>query len=451
VELSVALEQELAQAMVAAIRAEVAPLGERGGVAFSDLEGAMVRVLRQVGASCLERLVGSVGTGYVGPSRPCPCGGEQVTDHYATATWQTLLGAVPIRRAAYRCPRCQTHAMPLDERLGLHGERTSPLLRALLSRYCATVPFAEACTLLDEAIGVRVAPKRAQLVSEALGAGLIERQAAIVPRVAATGPRRLYVGMDGVFYCTTERDAQRALIWREAKVGVLYTPLPRGAPGTGRRSRLIPAGPPIDVADPTSHSYVVHMGDWRGFADKLWPELGRRGIEQVGEVILLSDGAEWIGQVRALLLDGLGVRVVHILDLRHAEEHLWAVARASLGADASTWISDPVEHLHQGRVDDLLRALRALPAPTAEAADLIGTTVSYFDKRRAMLDYPRFRAQGYQIGSGLAESACKRLVAQREKGPGMHWTTPGAEAIATLRAAHLTDRWDEVLNVAKTA
>lgn len=448
-ELSVAVEQELAQAMVALIRSEVAALGTTREVDLSHLEGAVVRALRQVGAKSLEVLVGAVGTGYGGATRPCGCGAEQESDHYATATWKTLVGDVAIRRAAYHCPVCQARAIPLDAQLGLHGERTSPLLRALLSRYCAAVPFAEAGTLLEEAIGVRIAPKRAQLVSEAVGARLVEQQARRGPAVDPGAPRRLYLGMDGVLYCTTERDAERALIWREAKVAVLYAPLPRGAPKTGRRSHLVPDGPALDVADPQSHSYVVHMGDWRAFADKLWTELLRRGVEQVAEVIVLSDGAEWIAEVRSLLLDGLGIRVVHILDLRHAEEHLWEVARGCLGDNASTWIADPLEHLHWGRVDALLTALLALPTPTTEAAELLPTTVAYFAKRRAMLDYPFFRAQGYQIGSGLAESACKRLVSQREKGTGMHWTVPGAQAIATLRAAHLTDRWGEVLDAAK--
>src|SRR5262249_18640013 len=137
--------------------------------------------------------------------------------------------------------------------------------------------------------------------------------------------------------------------------------------------------------------------------------------------------------------------------VRHAEEHLWGVARACLGDAASAWVGEPLEHLHHARIDALLAAISALPAPTIAAADLMRTTATYFAKRRAMLDYPTFRSRGYQIGSGLAESACKGLVGQREKGPGMQWTTPGAQAIATLRAAHLTGRWEEVLEAAKAA
>jgi len=142
------------------------------------------------------------------------------------------------------------------------------------------------------------------------------------------------------------------------------------------------------------------------------------------------------------VLDGLPLRVTHILDHRHAEEHLWAVARACLGDQAAAWLPRPLDALSHGRIDALLAVARALPTATAETAKLVATTCTYYDDCRAMLDYPRFRAQGYQIGSGLAESACKRLVSQREKGPGMHWTVGGAQAIATLRAAY-SDRWQE--------
>ncbi len=362
-----------------------------------------------------------------------------------------MLGDVRVRRAAYRCPSCGAQAIPLDDQLGLPTDRTSPLLRARLSRFCAVAPFAEACTLLEEASGVQVSAKRAQLVSEELGARLEAHQAATPPGETEPAGARVYLGIDGVFSCTTERDAQQALLWREAKVGVIAFPLPEGAPGTGRHSHLAPDGRPIDVLDPASVRYVVHMGDWRGFADKLWQEAERRGIERVAEIVLLSDGAEWIDSVRALLFAGLGVRVVHILDLRHAEEHLWEVARLCLGEGAAGWIEGPREALREGRVDALLAALRQLPTPTAETATQVVATCAYFDARRTMLDYPRFRAAGYQIGSGIAESACKRLVSQREKGPGMHWTTPGAQAIATLRAAHLSNRWDEAIAVARAA
>jgi hypothetical protein len=446
------VEERLVQVLREALRAELAAVPAREAVRLGELEGAVQRAMRRVGRASLEAVVAAVGRGYEGPTRPCPCGQEQTTDHYATATWQTVLGAIAITRAAYSCASCGATSKPLDARLGLSAERLSPLLRAVLSLHCACVPFADACRLVAKTTGVRLGAKRAQLVSEALGARVEQAQAqaqaptALVARPAGP-PTRLYVGLDGILYATTEKDEEDKLVWREAKVGVFYTPLPEGAPGTGRRSGLV-AGPPLDVANREGHAYVVHMGSWEGFAAKVWREALRQGVEQVGELVLLSDGADWIVSLRALLFDGLPVRVTHILDHRHAEEHLWEVARACLGEQAAAWTPAPLEDLSHGRVDAVLAALRTLPTPTAAAAKLVTTACAYYDERRAMLDYPRFRAQGYHIGSGLAESACKRLVSQREKGPGMHWTVPGAQAIGTLRAAYLSDRWEEVEAVA---
>ena len=450
-ELSVAVEARIAQGVMASLRAALKGIGEKEEVRLADVERAVQEAMRRAGAACLEAVVGSIGTGYVGPTRPCECGADQTTDHYAEGTWQTVLGKVTLRRAAYNCATCQTHAIPFDQQFGLAGGRTSPLLRAVLSRYCAVVPFDEACVLLADATGLSVSPKRAQLVSEALGRRLEQHRAAPIVERPVGGPSRLYLGIDGVFYCTTERNEANCLQWREAKVGVMFTALAPGAPKTRRISHLAPTGPPIDVADPDSHSYAVHMGNGDSFAAKLWQELVRRGIETAGEIILLSDGGEWIETVRDLILRGLNARVIHILDLRHAQQHLWDVARTCLGDDADGWIKDPLADLENGRVDDLLSAIQSLPTATNEAAEAIRITSAYFAKRRAMLDYPRFRSLGYQIGSGLAESACKRLVSQREKGAGMQWTVSGAQAIATLRAAHLCDQWQEVIDLACAA
>lgn len=449
-ELSVAAQREVGREVVRSLVEALAGLGE-GEETFSRLEGAVEAALRRVGAAVLTRVVAEGGTGYEGPSRPCPCGGTQTTDHYATYQPQTVLGPVTVRRAAYQCGACGQTASPLANRLELPATRTSALLQARLSLCCALVPFADAARVLAELTGVEVSPKRAQLVSEALGARQEAAERGATWAGPSRPPERLYLAVDGVMYCTVERDATNALIWREAKVGVFYTPLPRGAPGTGRHSRLAPTGPPIDVAAPDSHSYVVHLGEWSEFAGKVWQEGQRRGLEPAREIVVLGDGAVWITSLVGAILAALPGRVTQILDIRHAEEHLWAVARACLGDQTLAWIQTPLEDLREGRVAALVAAVRALPAPTEEAAKLRATTAAYYEERPAQMAYPTFRAQGYQIGSGLAESTCKRLIGQRAKGPGMHWTVPGAQAIATLRAAYLSQRWEEVIALAQTA
>lgn len=50
------------------------------------------------------------------------------------------------------------------------------------------------------------------------------------------------------------------------------------------------------------------------------------------------------------------------------------------------------------------------------------------------MDYPKYRANGWMIGSGPVESACKQVVGGRLKGTGMRWGEEGADAVCHLRA-----------------
>jgi hypothetical protein len=74
--------------------------------------------------------------------------------------------------------------------------------------------------------------------------------------------------------------------------------------------------------------------------------------------------------------------------------------------------------------------------------------VGYFENQVHRMDYPAYRARGWQIGSGPVESACQPVVGQRLKGAGMHWEADGADAVCHLRALFLSDQgqWDGFWN-----
>ena len=50
------------------------------------------------------------------------------------------------------------------------------------------------------------------------------------------------------------------------------------------------------------------------------------------------------------------------------------------------------------------------------------------------------------IGSGVVESSNRRVVTQRLKQAGMHWSKPGAEGVMALRASYLSssNRWSNI-------
>ena len=73
----------------------------------------------------------------------------------------------------------------------------------------------------------------------------------------------------------------------------------------------------------------------------------------------------------------------------------------------------------------------------------LSTNLAYLKKRRAQLQYPRFRQQGWPIGSGMVESANKLVVEARLKGAGMHWQRGHVDAMLALRNLLCNDRWEQ--------
>ncbi|MCC7085308.1 MAG: hypothetical protein IT427_16765 [Pirellulales bacterium] len=55
------------------------------------------------------------------------------------------------------------------------------------------------------------------------------------------------------------------------------------------------------------------------------------------------------------------------------------------------------------------------------------------------MDDPRSRKNGWQIGSGPVEAACKTVVAERLKCSGMRWGAEGADSLYHLRALWLSE------------
>jgi hypothetical protein len=70
--------------------------------------------------------------------------------------------------------------------------------------------------------------------------------------------------------------------------------------------------------------------------------------------------------------------------------------------------------------------------------------LTYLRKNVQRMDYPTYLRQGWQIGSGAVESACKTVVNQRLSPGGMRWGAEGSDAVAHLRALYRSDadQWE---------
>jgi hypothetical protein len=416
-------------AVLADLATELARLWEAVvGDEAGDLEGAegLVRDgMVAIGAQLLEAGLAARGSGKAGPRRACACGGEAGFEGYRAKGVQTVVGWIALRRAYYHCPRCGHGQCPLDAVLGLGRDGLSPGLRRLVGRFGALLPFAEAARSLAAAARVQVSASTVRTVTEAAGARRERELAAEIAAAWAQGapmapgdpPQRLYVAMDGIRVLGADGAGH------EVKVGVVVP-----APETGAAERRGRA------------SYVAGLEPADRFGQRLALEAHRRGLEDAERVAVLGDGAAWIWTLAAEHFP----QAVQIVDWFHASERVWDLGRALFGAAAAqtaAWVEQQLGRLAQGEAAALAAEWAALPC-RGEVAAVRDEQATYFANQASRMAYDRYRAAGWDIGSGMVESACKRVIAAREKGPGMRWSEVGAQTVAAVRVLLLNEEWD---------
>jgi hypothetical protein len=349
---------------------------------------------------------------------------------------QGLVGDATVQRPTYVCTRCGQGHAPLDVELGLGPGALTPALARVACRAGLETSFGEASDLLDETLGVAVPADAVRRVTERVGAVAEAEQQATIAQAQqgqvqpdGAGAAVVVVEVDGVQVHLDDA-------WHEMKVG-----------------RVAPLGPAVQT-DKRSGRTFLRLGPSvccagleaaEEFWYRVYAQACRGGLGQTTRrVVVLGDGAEWIWKRAVQFVGRPGVEVIEIVDINHAYDHLWAVGRAVFEAEAGVvaWVEPLKDALYTQGACAVLAALDALEPSAAEAAaDLLRTTRAYFADNAARMDYPRFVAQQLPIGSGAIESMCKSLIEEREKGAGMRWTGPGAQAVASLRALHRSGDW----------
>ena len=96
-----------------------------------------------------------------------------------------------------------------------------------------------------------------------------------------------------------------------------------------------------------------------------------------------------------------------------------------------------------------LDAVALPPRASAEVREELRKLIGYFASNEHRTDYPSYRAQGWDIGSGPTEAGCK-IVGARLKGSGMRWLVEGAAEVAPLRALYQSGAaaWDAFFDLA---
>jgi hypothetical protein len=172
---------------------------------------------------------------------------------------------------------------------------------------------------------------------------------------------------------------------------------------------------------------------------------GQVGLDAADVWVALSDGGSGLED----LLERNFPRVAAvILDFYHASEYLAKLAAALHPSDEGAALGQTTSWSRLLR-DEGGHAMIAVleewgwPATRGLAA-VRDEVLGYFRNQVERMDYPTYDANGWFIGSGAVESACKTVVGQRLKGSGMRWSEAGAHAVCHVRALYRSEpsQWD---------
>jgi hypothetical protein len=326
----------------------------------------------------------------------------------------TALGRIRLRRPYFYCAHCRTGCVPVDTAWRLGPANTTPKAQARVAYLAHALPYQRLPASLQQlGLPIRLDVSTCEKITQALGAALEQRP----PPGPEAGAGVLVVQVDGVMVPT--RDG-----YREAQCGVLYEPDPAADRSPGGCAGL-------------RKEFWGAVQDRAAVIAEACRRLEARRGSALQRVGVMGDGARWIW-------DDFAPRVPNrreILDFYHATQHLATVAAARFSDPAAReqWLQDmrhELRHIGPWRV---IREVERWRPTTAAARQIRREELGYLRRNRERMHYPDYVREGFAIGTGAVEGACKNLVGARLKGTGMRWNAATARPVVHLRAAVLTD------------
>ena len=380
----------------------------------------------------------------------CPRCGQTAEFHgHRPHTPTSLVGSVRYCRAYYLCRLCGRGLFPFDQQAGLSSRKMTPGLERVAT-LAGTVAdsFEKGADLLQEMAGVRLGESTVERTTEEAGARLAEEvQAGTTygPKVDwpwhkdYKGRQCAYVELDATGV-RQQGEGGRAALGRMAYVGMVCNPRPEWPwpdekKGPMQARYLAGLYPLVEVGPllrkPAACVGMERADCWLGLTD------GGNGLED-----RLEENFPLVWEV--------------ILDFYHPAEKLTGLARLLFPKEeeraeeqARQWC-----RLLKEEGGALLAAvLREWDWPRrAGLAEAVAGVIDYVEKNAHRMEYPEYLAEGWCIGSGAVESACKTVVGQRLKLAGMRWGEEGGDALCHLRALYRSEKgqWEAFWNRAYT-
>jgi hypothetical protein len=424
-----------------------------GRLDLEAVEMAVRSAMHHAGATALTELLQFPAPAADQRVMACACGHQAHYRELRSKPVLTAVGQVEILRPYYLCSHCHTGQFPADVELDIEGTELSPGVRRMQAVVGQEAPFDHGRQQMKLLADLEVTTKAVERTAEAIGEDIAvgekeEIQRAVqldLPVVIGEPVPILYVEMDGTGVPVVKKEtagrqgkiAGQSAHTREAKLGGVFTQTKCDAEGYA-------------IRDPDATTYVGAIETAEEFGKRLYLEAWNRGWSRAKKKVVIGDGAEWIWNLANQHFPG----AIQIVDLYHARQHLWELARKLHPNDETNqkrWMEFHQDLLDHGKMKKLTVALRSIDTNNPELADKIRLEADYFHRNARRMRYPKFRRLHLFVGSGVIEAGCKTVIGKRLKQSGMFWTVQGANSIIALRCCQLNGRFENYWEARRAA
>jgi hypothetical protein len=428
-----AIHQEITREVNLILSRIFAELRWGSRVDLEAVENAFRTGLHQAGASALTEVLQFAVPDAEHRQLLVPAEGSPSYVDMRSKTVLTMLGEARVVRPYYLCSHCHQGQSPADAELDIAETGFSPGVRRMQALVGQEAPFEHGREQLKLLAGLDLTTKSVERVAEAIGADVARREQQEIdralqlelPLIVGEPVPILYVQMDGTSVPVVKKDT--AGHTREVKLGCVFT-----------QAKWDQEGYAIRDTDSTTYTGAIETAEQ--FGKRRYVEAWKRGWSRAEKKVVIGDGAEWIWNIAQEHFPG----AIQIVDLFHARQHLWEIARLLYPTDTkrrNAWIGlHQKRWLDQGKIAKFVASLRAIQTTDVDLAKKLRNEADYFAHNAARMNYPHFRKH---IGSGVIEAGCKTVVGNRLKQSGMFWTVKGANSILALRCCHLNGRFED--------
>lgn len=428
---------------------------EAQSMEIGEVERRLLSLVMAVGRAALEEFVSVKGTGYAGKETIDAQGNRYPYVRDRSCAYRSIFGTIPIQRAYYHAEG-SPGVFLLDRELNLPDRGYSYLVQEFSSRLAVTMSYEDAQEILGSFFPVKM-PIRSL---ESIVGDLCDEVNNFYEE--KTPPK---VSTAAVVTVATV-DKKGIIIRKHNSDG----PVPEAAPsnpdkpGKKKMATVISAYT-IPRHLRTADDIVQEATEQRGPGSKPRPEnkqlwgsltdgpeqtvarlksaVGQR-LPEGNELVCILDGERSLWT----LICRYFPKAFFVLDIFHVLEHLAKAAHCfhdENSPEARRFVTERLRMLLLGKAGRVIGGLKQM----LTKHDLcnpkkysLNQVIGYLERNRKHIRYEICLAQGYPIGSGVIEGACRNLINDRLELTGMSWTPQGAESIMRLRAVHINKDWE---------